>query len=629
MNSILSNRFIHLFTLSLFIVIIGFIQLHFKFIETDESLYYWETMVISNTFHFNDWFGSYDVGSHGFLFKIPVAILFNIFGYSLNIPIYFNILLAVSTCFLLYKFFQQTLKNSLLAFLSSFLILSSYSLLPHYGLYYRDLPLLFSCVLLFIAIFKNSNSILIGFIFLLILDAKEYFFFVSFPVYCAWILLEKISIVKNKKYATYLFQTVKNIAIALLPSLIYLLLMFTTQVIPMNMGLVRALNLNASTKTFIQRLPISANKISSKPSIDKHHKSTVKKQIYLSDSLNVQKSIKEVRDNKSNQVIHYLSAFVNKLFYHKMFSLQSFPFVIIVFAFWYSLRNVSLINKKLLFYKILFYLFTFSYLLLFNYYRYYIPVLPIVILFFSLLIFSDNVKKYNFKILISISIVLTLIQLIFFEQQNIFPKLLIHSIVLLLLISFSFQNIYKDKNKRILIYSIFVIFYSLVSITSSFYISYTSASIKRYSYFGENCEYKKIASYFDTNSKYWFNGNKALIKYFHQNKLTSRSVRYHNFTILKDWIPRDRKPYNPSNVISYPNPQLESLARINKIDKIAFLEFSKPELIINPSDVNFIDCRVNLKTLIQPIPSWWKLEKKVYLKNKILYIFDVNFDRQN
>lgn len=69
----------------------------FRDMVKDESLYFNETWLMSQLLQEGKWIGNYAVGLHGFLFKLPMALIFLITGPSVEIVTIFNILLACIT----------------------------------------------------------------------------------------------------------------------------------------------------------------------------------------------------------------------------------------------------------------------------------------------------------------------------------------------------------------------------------------------------------------------------------------------------------------------------------------------------------------------------------------------------
>ena len=271
------------------------ISLIFSFASHDESHYLVETARIYECFRNGLWIGNEPVGSHGFLMKIPAALLYLIFGRSVLLARITGILFALISFALCYRLLNKLLKSEKFALAGTFMVffnpIVSFCALK----YLRDVPAMCMLLLFFNAVIDKRKSWVLGILLLLVLDAKEYLFIVLLPPTLAYIFFDEIfkflkvkgerlkvegntqllddstthnsttpgtasqviseiqnhkSKIQNKSTAYCLLHTAyytlaRSLAI-LAPGAIYLLLMLYTSAIPINNTLVTMLGLTKS-----------------------------------------------------------------------------------------------------------------------------------------------------------------------------------------------------------------------------------------------------------------------------------------------------------------------------------------------------------------------------------------------
>ena len=101
----------------------------------------------------------------------------------------------------------------------------------------RDIPAVFT-VLIFLFIFlKIPNRWLFGLSLLLMLDVKENVFFTIAPVYGLYIMLDELRMIKEKCVGSAVANIIARSFAAFAFSLLYIILMLGTSIIPLNMFL--------------------------------------------------------------------------------------------------------------------------------------------------------------------------------------------------------------------------------------------------------------------------------------------------------------------------------------------------------------------------------------------------------
>ena len=91
----------------------------------DEVYYLTDALEIADTLKNGEWIGNKSVGFHGFLFKIPAALLLLITGPSIFFPTFTNILFALLAIYLSYLLFLHFLESPKWALAGSSLVFTA------------------------------------------------------------------------------------------------------------------------------------------------------------------------------------------------------------------------------------------------------------------------------------------------------------------------------------------------------------------------------------------------------------------------------------------------------------------------------------------------------------------------
>ena len=213
--------------------LVGFVLSFFTNTLPDEELYIHEARIIYDCLSNYQWFGNEAVGMHGFLFKLPLSILYFITGPSYLVAQFYNIFLSLISIVLLYRISQYIFKEKLWASLSVLLFFSSYQFMKVFATFTREVPSLLALFLLFYFIFKKKNPWVYGIAYLLVFDAKEYVAIIlALPLFI-WIIVDSIKFHRDI-FTKKLFNITYRIFAIFFPVLIYLCLMLFTSVIPYN-----------------------------------------------------------------------------------------------------------------------------------------------------------------------------------------------------------------------------------------------------------------------------------------------------------------------------------------------------------------------------------------------------------
>ncbi len=244
----------------------------------DETRYLHDVATMADYISHGEWFGNEDVGWHGFILKVPTAILFLIFGKSVFIATLTTLVFALLSCWLAFRILKQLLKSDWWALAGIWLIVTNYHFVLSVPTLLREIPFLFVSLLFFDSIINKRNKWVIGLLLLLILDTKEGVFFAFAPPFVVWVALEEWFLklecrglrtenreqktesqmqtqnlefqapnAKNQEPTTssihqrinpsthFLSNTFTRLFAGLFPAFVFLILMFCTSIIPLNM----------------------------------------------------------------------------------------------------------------------------------------------------------------------------------------------------------------------------------------------------------------------------------------------------------------------------------------------------------------------------------------------------------
>lgn len=576
-------------------LLFGLLSLTFRNATLDDDLYLWETSIMTEAISRGEWIGDYAVGTHGFLFKLPVSLIFLITGPSLEVATVWNVLLACLSLYLFYSILNNYFKKKSIALVGTFLLLTSFQFFLHIPTYMREIPVLLS-VLIFIYLLQKKKSYwLIGLSLALIFDAKEYVWFMILPGFLIYILWERF----RKSFFPMLWEYFKTFFKILLPTVVLLLLMVFTRVVPLNMyalsiipGVTKG-GVEYQLKHFDVELSTTNRIEDDAPSIQN---------IPLGENTVFEKAIDTI------------SSYIGKLLYPRTFSFISVPKIIILPSI---LTSIFLFRKKLKkrnsFYISLSLIF-FSFLLVFflraSFDRYILPILP-VIFFFYILFFQKIVKRKKvFLLTIFVSFLLAILGMIF-EVEYVWIKILLNTLIL------SFYLLYLFYNERIHNLEIYILTaIGCITFAVVGYFFYANGQLRYYKLWGKDYQIKEVVSHFEDNEKILLNdvGWDLLPKVYRGDNQYNPEWKME----LSDWVPRKKylKMFEQSNTYGIFGNTVEDdrgFVFSEGIDKLGLM-------VSNLEGYTF---RHQKKLEEYKNSSWLELIEVVGLKNTQLYIFKV------
>ena len=314
---------------------------------SDETLYLHDLIIIAECFQNGQWIGSESVGLHGWLFKIPSALLVLFFGSHIGLTSIPHILMAAACCLLLWKTLREAgLPEPWTSAIPWMLVFNAQFILSS-PTFLREIPLLFSTLLLLYFIRSDRHPLWTALAFFLLLEAKEYMFFAWAPAYALGILLLRLN--QHDQKIKAITSAATHCAYIFAPSIAYLVLMFTTEAVPVNMFSAKLLGLiqgGFSAEMHNYSRPLANYSVEFEPHF-------------------------------IIQALH-----LEKILHPRTFSYMALPIAILLPSFVGSIfwfRNTRFTKESL--YSIFFWFFLFIFLVRASHSRYLLPAIPLALLF--------------------------------------------------------------------------------------------------------------------------------------------------------------------------------------------------------------------------------------------------------
>jgi|GEM_PF-1537504 len=616
-----------------------FILSLFRFPLYDERLYLHETGVMSAILNRGEWIGNYGIGVHGFIFKLPVAIIYLLTGPSVFVATSFHIILATLSCYLFYKILRDYLHLRGWAVLGLILFVTNYSFISWSITFHRETPVLFALLLFLSSFLAKKEPLILGFLLVLIFEAKEYVFFAVAASLVIWLILYHIS--KNKGHLLIAFKNVvKNGALLFTPSVIYLVLMLTTPLVPINMFATSLLGLNTNSTDYQLKHIVPNNYETREPSYSYTALSTyiteaLNSPATVSDNTGIEPTSQAGESNRKNaidvantamlaKILATPFGYLEKLFYLSSFSFQSTPVVILIpamllsvllFSNWIKLRDYTLA-----FLPVFLWVYLGVYLIKVSHQRYLFPVLPMCLMFFIFFLRSLYVKKMSDKLLKRLATLLILAGIIMalYPNKDVDKKgfeVVTSSFFLILLLG------YIRYKKRIFVVGITTLI-ALGTFSAAMYVSLEINQFAKSRIWGINGEIDRISKLLDDKDRIYINETGILnenwiymVKFYRQDPALRPEWKWE----LLDRIPKaDLLEPTPTANTFYDYPwkdtaALEKLIRDNQINKVVIVASTYGDIKFRKQDL--------LPELTQQ--NWLSLTQLTHLKNKDVYIFEV------
>ena len=575
----------------------------FRDMVNDSFLYFHETYLMSEVIKSGEWIGPYGVGVHGFLFKIPPALVFLLTGPSVWVVTIYHIILAGIVVFLMYRLATQVLKNKNYGLLATIILVSNFHFFLSPITYLREVPSILVVLLLLGYIIRKDrkHNLVLGLLFLLLLDVKEYVFAIFAVFYVIWMFIDS----KEEKFLPRIWEVIKQSVVVFLPSLIWIILMFTTHIIPVNMFLASIIGLKDNAFGYLaSHFDIETSTANSLEGGKDMFFITISQTwspvvIFLS------------------KIINTILSYIGKIMYPRVFSFLSIPKVVIlpvvisafinikrfVVSKKKSLRAIALLSTLILTWLVI-------YILRASHGRYLLPIVPAIAIVYVFLIFKQRLTLKQKKGMFIATFLYVSAGVYFETTYVLFKVILEYSILTLFMTMFIKPGIKYVRYLLILILAV-------GSMGSAVLFSYVQGQIYGYMNWGRNRNAEQIADLIPDDAVYWINSprNASLISVYNNETYLRPEWKWG----LSELVPiRDSfKTIGELQSYTFRIRDLETFKEnLDKYD-IETLVFIKTDL-----DEEAYPDQEFLKDLLS-VSSWLRLEEKVEYKGMEVYIFNI------
>lgn len=578
----------------------------FRDMMNDEFLYFNETYLISELFKAGEWIGAYGVGVHGFLFKIPPALIFLLTGPSVTVVTVYHIILAVLVAILSYKLFSHVLKEKTYGILATAILLSNFHFFLTPTTYLREVPSILVVLILLNHIIRKGRekNFILSLLFLLLLDVKEYVFVIFALFYVVWLFIDS----KEDKFLARVWDVIKQSFVIFLPSLAWIVLMFTTHVIPVNMFLASIIGLKDNTFGYL----LSHFDIENST----HNALEGGRDMPLILIKDIWSPLTQFLCNMTNIVLSY----IGKILYPRVFSFLSIPKVVIfpvVVSAILTLKNFIISKKKkektelrnLALLSMLLLTWLTIYILRASHGRYLLPVVPAIAGIYLYLLFKQKLNIKQKKVII-IGTILYVSAGVYFETNYVLPKVLLEYSILTLFLT-TFLKPHLEFVKYLLI-SLLV----AGSMATAVLFSYVQGQVYGYKNLGVNRNAYEISTLLPDEGMYWINTPRNLPLILVYNGETYLKPewkwRLHEIVPIRDSL----KTYGERQALSFAVKDLKTFRKNIKkyhIEEV-FMIITEVEYEAYPD-----------QEYLEPFMSqtWLEFKEKVEYKGMVVYIFKV------
>ena len=575
----------------------------FRDMVNDAFLYFHETYLISEVIKNGEWIGPYGVGVHGFLFKIPPALIFLLKGPSILVVTIYHIILATIVVFLMYRLASYVLKDRRYGLLATIILVSNFHFFLSPITYLREVPSILVVLLLLDYIIRKSNkrNLVLGLLFLLLLDVKEYVFAIFAVFYVIWMFIDS----KEEKFFPRVWEVIKQSIVVFLPSLIWIILMFTTHIVPVNMFLASIIGLKDNAFGYlISHFDIENSTANSLEGGKDMFFITIS-QTWSPVAIFICK------------IVNIILSYLGKVLYPRVFSFLSVPKVVIlpvvvsavlnikryVIQREKKLKSIALLSTLILTWLLI-------YILRASHGRYLLPIVPAIAIVYVFLIFKQELTLKQKKT-IFIATFIYVSSGVYFETSYVLIKVLLEYSILTL-----FLTMLIKPNTKYIRYLLILILVA-GSMGSAVLFSYVQGPIYGYLNWGTNRNAKEIAELIPDDATYWTNSPRdaSLISVYNNEKYLRPEWKWG----LSELVPiKDSfKVIGELQSYTFRVGDLETFKENLGKYGIEILIFVKTDLDEEayPDQEYFDD--------FMSASSWLRLDKKVEYKGMEVYIFDI------
>ncbi len=587
----------------------GIVLALFRNAIKDETIYLNDAAWMAECLRHGHWFGNEGVGLHGFLFKLPAAILFLCLGRSVFVATMTTVVMGTIAIWITYRVFWKMLGSVKLAFVGTWLVLTVYPFVQCLPTFMRDIPAFLAVLLLIEATISGRGRWWMGFLLMLILDAKETTFFMIAPAFVIWVVLDEFGHSADREtrsLRTWGQITGRWMAGFLLP-LSYIVLMMCTDAVPFNQYLARVLGL---TDRWIGG--VVSQFVSWDPAGN-----TVGRYRMLP-----RLQVPEGTWHWAGTILDNAIFYAGKLFHPKTFSILTVSKVIIVpglamsfrlFCEWYRSRETRLLLLPLIMWTSLV-----EYQIGVTVGRYLLPVLPVLVYFFLRFILCLDERRYAMRVLAVTACALSLE--LFYELYMVPAKILVAFCPVVLLSTAVFLQPRNGLSaNRLAVVAVFLLggMGAATSLAASWSIA--QGQLNNHVRFGYNRDCERILSQIPADARIWISCTEwSALPSFYRGEPPVIEDAIHN---VRQWVPKVklmRDVEDIDRVLTFTDEvadidQLRELVRRKRIEKIL-------AVISKTHRVKFMSQDLAESLLRE---DWLQMERRIPAKNQDIYVLSV------
>jgi len=527
----------------LFLVLLGFagnlVLSLMRDAKGDETMYLRDSAVMADCLRAGRWFGNEGVGVHGFIFKLPAALLFLAIGKSVYAATLVNVFLAAAACLLCFRLLSRLLESEGWALGGTWLLAANFQFLRLSPTYNRDIPALFAVLLLLNAVVDRRGRWQLGLILLLILDAKEYLYFILLPPFLIWSMFDAAgAIPKARRFRAlqWIRLVLARWTAALLPAAVYLVLMFCTSVVPLNMFSARILCLTepAGADTLVDQFRPEAATRNPWPRPGQPRSPV------LAPAHEPSPPSGEPDPGPWPLIRRHAPKYLAKLFYPGVFSFDGIPKAMALPAVVMSLllffRRGPNPNRRR-FLVLASWAFLASFMAMPSYPRYLLPIYPVLFMFLILFLL-DTGLGFRIRVAVFAAACCFVAGGLYFSRIGLIKKIGVNLVMLAALAAVLFRAETPRRRERYA--ALFVLLAGSFSILAA--VRYTCfnywGQAGNFLKYGPNRECREVMAQFGETESFWVND--AGWKYLADFHLGQRPATAEWEGRLKPWVPKKR-----------------------------------------------------------------------------------------
>ena len=596
--------------LTAFVVAWSMVLCFMRAVVGDEHMYLREAMTMADCLRQGAWFGNEAVGIHGFLFKLPAALLLLVFGDSIMAATLTTVALAGASCWLCLEVLRSVTKSGLSALLGTWLVVTNYHFVMAAPTFLRDIPVLFAALLFLYGIVRGWNRWSLGLCFMLLLDAKEYVFFLFLPPFLLWIVFDELFGRGERRGGETFRMVVTRWTAGLLPSLVYIVLMLCTGIVPINMFaafLLGLLHRGIAVAAYQMRFEMAtANQWEGGREIGRIAVPTWQSSVPC-----ISAAVESVVGS-ANVVLAYLG----KTLYSRTLSFIAIPRLIFLPAVAASIvywRRAWRAKEPIgLAFPLFIWVYLVVYVLRTSHGRYLLTITPFVSYFFIAFLYDRSLTR-KFVTRIFWATLLFAVLGLCFEENYVWIKVVINAVMfgMFAVVVFAGRDSGPGRAMRVALPVGLGVAMATVSLASSLMLP---AQLGNYLAFGTNWECKEVVAELSKDKRIWTNdpGWRNLPRFYLKDRPESPEWHWP----LVGVVPKHYmlKKYEPRYCVFKWRywSDFESRVRRYGVEEVG--------LLVSKLDHRPFRHQGYLNAMLRV--DWLKLKHKVELKNKTLYVFD-------